>query len=66
MDCLAMPTWVHKNSWMVCACQRLVYGLPAVPAPQCCGVENWKEEDNAGECMIGGIESDGSSEKGKC
>jgi hypothetical protein len=61
-----MPTWVRKNSWMVCACQRLVYGSPAVPAPQHRGVENWKEDDDAGECVIGEIESDSSSDKGKC
>jgi hypothetical protein len=61
MDRPAMPSWVRKNGWMVCTCRRLVYGSPAVPAPQHCGVENWKKEDDAGECVIGEIESDGSS-----
>jgi hypothetical protein len=55
-----------KNGRMVCACQRLVYGSPDIPAPQQLGLEDRKKEDGAGQCMTGETESDGHGEEGNC
>jgi hypothetical protein len=40
-----------------------VYAVPATQRP---GLEDRKKEDDAGECMIGEIKSDGGSETGEC